>query len=186
MHDSGGIARGISSRPPEPPDEVERFSIKTFGKGHSVCYILSEIVSPKMNKEMVILIVDDEEDDRLLVQLALKRAGIKQHPVALADGEEAIEYLKGSGKFSDREKYPLPAMIITDFIMPRKGGVELLKWIKERPEFAQMPVVTLVGSASPSEMRQAEQAGTVAAFSKPVEFHRLVEELRDVGRRFLK
>jgi CheY-like chemotaxis protein len=139
-----------------------------------------------MSQSSVILIVDDEEDDRLLLQLALKRAGISNPSIPLPDGQDAIDYLAGSGDYADRERFPLPGLVITDFIMPRKGGMELLSWVREHPELVDVPVVVLVGSASQHEMEMAEKAGAAASFTKPVEFSRLVEELKTVVPKLLR
>jgi CheY-like chemotaxis protein len=138
-----------------------------------------------MSKSSVILIVDDEEDDRLLLELALRRAGITSRVCPLPDGQDAINYLAGTGVYANRETYPLPVLVFTDFTMPRRNAMQLLKWIRERPELGSLPVVVLVGSASQNEIQVALAAGASASFNKPVEFARLVEEVKAVGQKFL-
>ena len=78
------------------------------------------------------------------MQIALERAKVK-NPLAVArDGREAIAYLKGDGKFANRQEYPLPALVLLDLRLPQVPGLEVLKWIREQPAFAASPGHRLV------------------------------------------
>src|SRR5687768_12867734 len=72
----------------------------------------------EMNRNLLILLVEDDSNDALLVQRAFSRNGINNAVHSSVDGEDAINYLKGEGKYSDRGKYPFPSLLITDLKMP--------------------------------------------------------------------
>jgi len=87
-----------------------------------------------------VLYVEDNADDVLLLRHAFKRADILD-PVQFAqDGQEAIDYLAGAGKFSDRKKYPMPRLVLLDLKLPKKTGIEVLQWIREQPALRKLPV----------------------------------------------
>jgi len=81
----------------------------------------------------VILLAEDREDDVLLIQRAFERARITTTLHVVRDGEEAIAYLSGSGKYSNRDEYPLPWLVLMDLKMPRVDGFEVLKWVRKEP-----------------------------------------------------
>src|SRR6476660_4981631 len=99
-----------------------------------------------MPDRAVILLVEDRADDILLVQKAFAKGDINNPLVVVRDGEEAMAYLTGEGRFSNRAEYPLPDLILLDLKMPRVDGFELVKWIRRQPGFANIPVVVLTSS----------------------------------------
>ena len=78
----------------------------------------------------LILIVDDREDDRLMLERCLHKLEVTNPVLHLEDGEQAISYLRGDGKFADRTMYPLPAIIFLDLKMPRVSGYQVLDWLR--------------------------------------------------------
>ena len=82
-----------------------------------------------------ILLVEDNEDDVFLMERALEGARIVNRLLIVEDGQEAIDYLSGEGKFANREEYPIPALVFLDLKLPVKKGLEVLAWIRGRPEF---------------------------------------------------
>src|SRR6266566_3274226 len=109
--------------------------------------------NPKV--QPVILIVEDREDDILLIQKAFQRAKIATARQIVRDGEEAIAYLSGSGKYSQRNEYPLPWLVLLDLKMPRVDGFEVLKWIRSQPELNRLVVVVLTSSDQIKDVNQA-------------------------------
>src|SRR5690242_5178071 len=98
------------------------------------------------DSDYTILLVEDEENDATLVKMAFKRNNIL-NPVQWArDGLEAIAYLNGDGVHADRSKYPFPEVLILDLKMPRMGGLELLAWIREHPEYRIIPTIIMTSS----------------------------------------
>ena len=82
-----------------------------------------------------ILVIDDSEDDVIMIRAALRNAKIACRVYVACDGEGAIAYLKGEGKFADRGEYPVPDLVLLDLKMPKLGGFEVLRWLRQQPQF---------------------------------------------------
>jgi CheY-like chemotaxis protein len=117
----------------------------------------------------LILLVEDDPNDALIAQQALRKAGISNPITHLQDGEEAIQYLSAEAPFADRAKYPLPCLILLDLKMPKYSGFDVLEWIHTRPEVARIPVVVLTGSIYAEDRRRAHTLGALAYEIKPVD-----------------
>src|SRR5437899_164540 len=114
-----------------------------------------------------ILLVEDDENDVLIMTMALEKAGLTC-PIRVArDGREAKDYLSGSGEFADRHEYPLPYLILLDLKLPRVMGLEVLKWLRERPEFDSTIVLVLSSSPMPEDIQTAYHLGANAYLVKP-------------------
>src|ERR1041385_1243796 len=122
-----------------------------------------------------ILAAEDEESDRMILELAFERAKLPHPLLIVRDGQEAVDYLSGKGDYADRSAHPRPALLILDLKMPRLNGFDVLAWLAEQPEFKQMPVVMLSSSANELDMNKARQLGACEYFVKP---HRLDELVR--------
>jgi CheY-like chemotaxis protein len=115
---------------------------------------------------VVILVAEDSEDDRFMYGRALEKIGFKNvHFVP--DGEEAILYLRGEGKYNDRTAYPFPHWMIVDLKMPRKNGFEIVEWIRTHKECAVIPTIVMTSSMIPSDVKRAYELGVNTFFSKP-------------------
>lgn len=127
-----------------------------------------------MTSQMPLLLVEDNEDDAFLMKRSLKAAGIDQ-PLHLAeDGQQAIDYLAGRGPYADRAKYPLPAFIFLDLKLPYKSGHEVLAWIRNQRELAEVIVVVLTSSNQPSDLEEAYRLGANSYVVKPPATEQLV------------
>jgi CheY-like chemotaxis protein len=133
----------------------------------------------------IILLVEDDLNDALLAQKALLKAGTDREIVHVQDGEEAINYLSGKPPFSDRDKYPLPKLVLLDLKMPKLGGFDVLSWLQTREDLADMPVVILTGSIEPRDMESAKKLGAVGYEVKPIDFGKLVEIAQGLDARWL-
>lgn len=137
-----------------------------------------------MNEQKIILIADDSSDDILLTRRALKEAGIS-NPVHVArDGEEAMKYLAGEGEFADREKHPYPTVLCLDIHLPRRNGVEVLRWMREGRHLEKVTVVILAGNRDLNHVREAYALGAFSFLTKPIkenEVRILNEALRRSG-----
>jgi CheY-like chemotaxis protein len=119
------------------------------------------------NAPKVILLVEDNEDDAFFTEQALKAAGV-QNPVSIArDGEEALDYLGGTGKFADREKFPFPGLVLLDLKLPYYSGLEILAWMREKSLLAKTTVAVLTSSNEPSDLKKAYELGTNTYLVKP-------------------
>ena len=125
-----------------------------------------------------ILQVEDNEDDVLLLRLAFKHAGITNPVHVVEDGQEAMDYLAGKGPFSDRATYPRPGLVLLDLKLPDKPGLEVLEWIREQPEFKELPVVVLSSWASRADVEHASQVGSDSYVLKPMDIHQYQEFAR--------
>ena len=114
-----------------------------------------------------ILLVDDDENDVLIMTMALRKAGLSCILCVARDGREAQEYLSGTGQFADRSAYPLPYLILMDLKLPRVMGLELLKWLREKPEFDSTIVLVLSSSPMPDDIRCAYHLRANAYVVKP-------------------
>lgn len=125
-----------------------------------------------------ILQVEDEETDVVLLREAFTRAGIKNEVKVVFDGQKAIDYLGGHGEFANREKYPVPGLIILDLKLPRKPGFEALVWIRAHRPFDIIPVIVFSSSTLPADVEAAYRLGANAYVTKPTD----IESLTDFAR----
>ncbi|MDB6018395.1 MAG: response regulator receiver protein [Pedosphaera sp.] len=129
-----------------------------------------------MDPNLSILIIEDVPNDVLLLKLALTRAGVHDPVQVVSDGQEALDYLQGNGKFADRLQHPFPSIIFTDLKMPRMGGFEVLKWLRSHTECSVIPVIVLTASKIDSDIKQAYTMGANAYLVKPTR----LEDLQDM------
>ncbi len=131
------------------------------------------------NIEFTVLLVEDDLNDVFLVKRAFKLARMERPPQVVTDGEEAISYLLGEGKYADRAAHPLPSLIVMDIKMPRKSGFEVLEWVKQQPgPLRRIPIVIVSGSDYPADINRAYELGANAYMVKPMDY-RAVEHLFD-------
>lgn len=125
-------------------------------------------------RSAVILVVEDDPNDVLFLERALRKAGVRL-PVRVArDGQEAIDYLSKTGPFEDREKCPTPCIVILDLKLPKKNGLEVLQWLRLRDEFRDLPVVMVTSSDEKEDREQALHQGIESYRVKPVSMDELV------------
>ena len=134
---------------------------------------------------MPILQVEDDVNDVFLLQHAMTAAGV-ENPIQVAtDGQQAIDYLKGAGKFADREKFPLPCLVLLDLKLPYVMGLEVLKWIRQQPGAVQI-VILLTASADDADIAMAYRLGANAFLTKPSKASGLVDMARSIKDFWLK
>ena len=129
-------------------------------------------------KECAILLMEDDENDALLLKRALKRLNVQNPVHCVIDGEEGIAYLTGAGKYGDRTAYPFPGFIITDLKMPRKSGMEVLKWLKEHSKYRVIPTLVLTSSKEGTDVAKAYGFGANSYMVKPADFRDLEKMMR--------
>src|SRR5689334_17822889 len=128
-----------------------------------------------MKTPRALLLVEDNDDDVMLMQLALKQAGIR-HPLHVVDdGQQAIDYLSGTGQYKDREKHPLPAVIFLDLKLPLKTGHEVLAWIRQQPDLGEIIVIVLTSSNLSTDLQDAYHRGANSYVVKPPSADQLTE-----------
>ena len=133
-----------------------------------------------MGEHCKIILVDDSDDDVFMFQKALVRHPRLQLVWRGEDGNQAIEYLNGSGKFADRDQYPWPELLVLDLKMPGRDGFEVLQWIQNK---ANMPLALVLSTSDlPEDKLRATELGATMYQAKPFE----PEKLDHVMRRFLR
>jgi CheY-like chemotaxis protein len=131
-----------------------------------------------MNPVYCLLVAEDDANDVFFLKKAFQQAEIQNPLHFVHDGQEAIDYLAGIGKFCDRDQYPLPSLLILDLKMPRKTGMEVLKWLGEQPELRRLPVVVFTSSAHQKDVERAYDLGANAFVVKPSTNSRRIELAR--------
>jgi CheY-like chemotaxis protein len=127
-------------------------------------------------KNFTVLLVEDDLNDIFLVKRAFKLARLETPLQVVTDGEDAVHYLKGEGKYADRQAHPLPKLIVMDIKMPRLTGFEVLEWIKRDGPLRRIPIVIVSSSDRPDDINRAYELGANAYMIKPMNY-RAVEHL---------
>jgi len=130
---------------------------------------------------IVILMADDDADDRMLTRDALDESRVLNELRFVEDGEELMEYLTRQGKFANPEDSPRPGLILLDLNMPKKDGREALKEIKSDPNLRRIPIVIMTTSKAEEDIFRSYDSGASSFITKPVTFDRLVELMRTLG-----
>jgi CheY-like chemotaxis protein len=125
--------------------------------------------------QYVILLVDDRDDDLMVIKRAFTKARILNPLHAVTSGEEAIAYLCGEGKYSNRAEYPLPELILLDLKMPGLSGFDVLRWIRQHPTLKTIRIVVLTASDHMKDVNLAYELGANSFLVKPVEFDRFLD-----------
>ena len=122
-----------------------------------------------MNGEATILLAEDDPNDVFFMKRAFEKAQLPNPLVVVSDGEETIRYLKGEGVYADRARYPLPGLLLLDLRMPRRGGFEVLDWLRRQPGLKRLMTVVLTSSAESPDINHAYDLGANSYLLKPPE-----------------
>ena len=120
--------------------------------------------------EPVILVAEDNDNDVVMLLRAFDQLGISAPLQFVSNGEEAISYLEGTGKFANRQENPLPDIILMDLKMPRKSGLEVLEWWHRQPHLAAIRIVVLTTSEEMRDVNAAYRLGAASFIIKPLHF----------------
>lgn len=131
-------------------------------------------------QSITILMADDDADDRMLAEDAMRESRLQNQFRCVEDGQELMDYLTRSGKYA-LEDAPRPGLILLDLNMPRKDGRQALREIKNDPELRRIPVVILTTSKTEEDVLRSYDLGANSFITKPVTFDRLVEIVRTLG-----
>ncbi len=133
-----------------------------------------------------LLLVEDQSNDVLLIRRALSKAGIANPLQVVSDGDQAVAYLAGEGDYGDRERFPLPGVVLLDLKLPRRSGLEVLAWLRQQPGLKRLPVVVLTSSTENKDINRAYDLGANSYLVKPVDFGPLLDMLKMVGPYWLR
>jgi len=131
---------------------------------------------------VTILHVDDDSNDLVLFQHACQKADLRCNLQNVEDGDQAINYLRGAEEFADRERYPLPTLVLLDLKMPRLNGFDVLTWLRSNEQLRSTPVVVLSSSNHDADVKRAYDLGASSYLVKPVGFDSLVEIAKSLSQ----
>jgi CheY-like chemotaxis protein len=123
-----------------------------------------------MSDQALFLLVEDNEDHVLLIRRAFAKTKVVNPLQVVRTGEDAIAYLEGTGRFSNRAEFPLPAVILLDLKLIGMDGFEVLRWIRQQPNLRAARVVVLTSSNEIRDVNLAYQLGANSFLVKPVDF----------------
>lgn len=130
---------------------------------------------------LLIVLAEDDDGHASLVQRNLERAGLANGLHRLKDGQEALDFVRGEGDFSDRNPSQQPVLLLLDIKMPRVDGVEVLRQVKSDPKTALIPVIMLTTTDDPREIQRCYELGCSVYITKPVDYQGFVEAIRRLG-----
>lgn len=131
-----------------------------------------------MLENQFILLVEDDVNDVLLLQRAFQKAGLRDILKIVRDGEQAIHYLSGQQPYQQRDRFPLPFMVLLDLKMPGTDGFEVLRWVRSQPELRRLLIVVLTSSNLQADVDRAYELGANSYLVKPVEFEQMVHMIQ--------
>ena len=132
------------------------------------------------HRPFVILLADDDADDRQLTREALAENHLLDDVHEVADGEALMDYLFHRGEYAERRTSPKPGLILLDLSMPKKDGREALAEIKRDAQLRQIPVIVMTTSSAEEDVCRSYDLGASSYVTKPVSFTRLVEVMRGI------
>lgn len=128
-----------------------------------------------------ILVAEDDPDDAFMLRRAFAKANVANPLAFVVDGEEAIEYLGGTGRYGGHSRQPLPVVLLLDLKMPRCNGFEVLEWVREHPGLGRLPVVVLTSSRESTDIARAYELGANSYLVKPGSPEDLLATVRGLG-----
>lgn len=134
----------------------------------------------KLNKG-TILLVEDNPDDVELTMRALRKNKIVNEIVVAGDGAEALDYLFCTGKYAGRDGRSAPTVVLLDLRLPKVGGLEVLKRMREDAKTRPIPVVVLTSSKEERDLTEAYNLGVNSYIRKPVDFEQFVKVVQQLG-----
>jgi CheY-like chemotaxis protein len=132
-----------------------------------------------MNNEVCIIITEDDDGHAMLIQKNLRRAGISNNFRHFRDGQEVLDFLFGRGdeKLEESRSY----LLLLDIRMPRVDGIEVLRQIKSDENLRRIPVIMITTTDDPQEINQCHNLGCNNYITKPVDYSRFIEAIRQLG-----
>ncbi len=132
-------------------------------------------------KDKTILLIEDNSSDIELTQRALDKGRILNTLVVVSDGQEALDYLFGTGAYAGRDACDMPALTLLDLKLPKVSGLDVLRRIRSEASTRRMPVVILTSSREEQDMAASYDLGVNSYIRKPVDFEHFVHSVGQLG-----
>ena len=129
----------------------------------------------------VILLVEDNPDDRILTVRALKQHNIANVIDEVRDGQEALDYLFGEGQYAGRDVAVQPQFVLLDLKLPKVDGLEVLQRMRADPRTRRIPVVVLTSSSEQQDIVSSYDLGANSYVRKPVDFNEFLDAAKQLG-----
>jgi CheY-like chemotaxis protein len=129
-----------------------------------------------------VLYVEDDQNDAYFLQRAFRQTGVANSLIVVPNGQEAIDYVSGSGQYADRNEHPLPCLALLDLHLPKKSGIEVLTWFRNQATNRTLPIIILTSSAQDGDIERAYLCGANAYLvkpSQPEELSVMVKAIKD-------
>ena len=136
--------------------------------------------------EKYVLLVEDNEDDVALTQIAFRRSQVPNKLMVVTDGHEALDFLFGKGDYAGRDTSQSPAVILLDLKLPCVSGQEVLRQIRMDEKISRLPVVVLSSTTNMEEIKDCEKLGINGYYRKPGDFEEFKKIIEDIRDSFLK
>jgi CheY-like chemotaxis protein len=153
-----GLQEEVFPTLPPKPDAERRYGF------------LPEGVAPPL-----LLLADDDDHDAFFFRNALRAAAVSLRLTRVRDGQEAIDYFQGRNGFADRAQFPVPQIILLDVKMPRRNGLEVLRFVRATAEFENTLVVILTSSPNEQDIRESRRLRVAAYLVKPRKVAALID-----------
>jgi CheY-like chemotaxis protein len=140
------------------------------------------VSEPNLAPPIEVLLVEDDPGDVLMTQEAFADYKIANRLTVVTNGEDAIAYMRKSGRFAD---VPTPDLVLLDLNLPRRNGREVLREIKDDPELRRIPVVILTTSEAEEDVLASYLLRANAYVRKPVDFDQFVAAVRAIDDFFI-
>ena len=128
-----------------------------------------------------ILLVEDNAEDIELTLRGLKKHNLANRVFTVRDGEEALEFIFGSGRYSGRNINNTPKLILLDLKLPKVNGLEVLQKVKSDEKTRFIPVVVLTSSAEEKDIIESYRFGVNSYITKPVDFDKFLQSISEIG-----
>jgi CheY-like chemotaxis protein len=134
-----------------------------------------------MEEGIDILLVEDRIEDAELAMMGLKKHNLINTIIWVKDGEEALEYLLGNGRYEGRNSAHRPKLVLLDLKMPKVDGIEVLKVVRSNDMLKHIPVIVMTTSQEDKDLLNAYNLNVNAYILKPVDFNNFLEAMQAMG-----
>jgi len=133
------------------------------------------------DSKTILLLVEDNPSDVALAERAFEKAHIANEMVVAQDGQEALDYLWGTGAYAGRDAADLPALVLLDLKLPKVSGLDVLRRIRGEARTRRLPVVILTTSKEEQDVAAGYDLGANSYIRKPVDFRQFATAVEQLG-----
>ena len=136
---------------------------------------------PESEPSSVVLLVDDSPEDSFLLGFAFAQAGIGENFRTVPSGRQALHYLEGKAEFADRDRFPLPCLLLLAITSFGMDGFRILEKIRAHPKYRHLPVSMYSSSGEEKDIKRALRLGADCYVEKPLTFPARLEFARNIA-----